>query len=94
MLSPVRGDSHGLHPTSWSEDIAFTEVLRIERLGLAPFVEAGTLAGSLEALPRAWVHADYGIGFHMALERNAMFRVDAGVSNEGPNFSVAFGLSF
>jgi hypothetical protein len=53
MLSPVRGDSHGLHPTSWSEDIAFTEVLRIERLGLAPFVEAGTVAGSLEALPRA-----------------------------------------
>jgi Omp85 superfamily domain len=74
--------------------IAFTDVLRIERLGLSPFVEAGTVAGSLDALPRARVHADYGIGFRMALERNAMFRVDAGFSKEGPNFSVAFGLSF
>ena len=72
--------------------IAFTDVLRIERLGLAPFVEAGSVAGSLDALPRARVHADYGIGFRMALERNATFRVDAGFSNEGPNFSVAFGL--
>ena len=52
------------------------------------------MAGSLDALARARVHADYGIGVRMALERNAMFRVDAGFSNEGSNFSVAFGLSF
>ena len=56
--------------------------------------QAGTVAGSLGALPRARVHGDAGIGFRMALERNATFRVDAGFSNEGPNFTVAFGLSF
>jgi hypothetical protein len=40
------------------------------------------------------VHWDYGIGFRMALERNAVFRVDVGFSKEGPNFSVSYGLSF
>lgn len=74
--------------------IAFTDVLRIERLGGALFVEAGTVAGSLDALTRARVHWDYGIGFRMALERNAVFRVDVGFSKEGPNFSVSYGLSF
>ncbi len=74
--------------------IAFTDVLRIERLGLALFVEAGSVAGSLEALPDARVHTSYGIGFRMALERAAIFRADLGFSPEGTNLSVGFGLSF
>jgi len=74
--------------------IAFTDVLRIERLGLALFVEAGTVAGSLGQLADATVHTSYGAGFRMGLERAATFRVDVGFSNEGPNISAGFGLSF
>jgi hypothetical protein len=74
--------------------IAFTDVLRIERLGLALFAEAGTVAGSLGALPDARVHSDVGVGFRMSLERSALFRGDVGFSSEGVNLSIGFGLSF
>ncbi len=74
--------------------IAFTPTLRIERLGLALFAEAGTVADSLGKLPDAAVHTSYGIGFRMALERTALFRVDLGFSPEGTNLTIAFGLSF
>jgi hypothetical protein len=71
-----------------------TRTIRIERVGLALFGEAGTVADSLAALPDARVHTSYGIGLRIALERLAMFRADLGFSGEGPNFSLAFGLSF
>jgi hypothetical protein len=74
--------------------VAFTDVLRIERLGLAVFAEAGTVASSLGKLPDATVHYSYGVGFRMALERAAIFRADVGFSPEGPNISAGFGLSF
>ena len=74
--------------------IAFTDVLRIERLGFAVFAEAGSVAGSLGGLASATVHTSYGIGFRMALERAAIFRADLGFSSEGTNLSVGFGLSF
>ncbi|HEV8310664.1 MAG TPA: BamA/TamA family outer membrane protein [Methylomirabilota bacterium] len=74
--------------------VAFTPTLRIERLGFALFAEAGTVADSLGKLPDAAVHTSYGIGFRMALERTALFRVDLGFSPEGTNLTLGFGLSF
>jgi hypothetical protein len=74
--------------------IRFTDLLRIERLGLAAFVEAGSVAGSLGDLLDATVHTSYGLGFRMMLERAALFRVDLGFSREGSNLSIGFGLSF
>jgi hypothetical protein len=73
---------------------ALTDTIRIERIGLAPFFEIGTVANSLDALPRARVHTSYGIGFRFSLERTAMFRADMGFSPEGVNFTVGFGLPF
>jgi len=74
--------------------IAFTDTVRIERIGIAPFVDVGTVANSLDKLPDARVHASYGLGLRFSLERTAMFRADIGFSSEGVNFTVAFGLPF
>jgi hypothetical protein len=71
-----------------------TRTIRIERVGLAPFVEAGTVADSLGDLPEARIHASYGVGVRVSLERIAMFRLDFGFSEEGFNFTAGFGLSF
>jgi outer membrane protein assembly factor BamA len=71
-----------------------TERIRIERVGLALFGEAGTVASGLEDLPAAAVHLSYGIGVRVSLERTAVFRADVGFSREGPNLSVGFGLPF
>ena len=71
-----------------------TRTIRIERIGLAVFGELGTVAPSLEDLPSAKVHASYGVGLRISLERVAMFRTDVGFSDEGTNITVSFGLSF
>jgi len=71
-----------------------TRTVRIERVGLALFGEAGTVASRLGDLPDARVHTSYGVGIRVSLERLATFRADLGFSGEGPNFSLAFGLSF
>jgi outer membrane protein assembly factor BamA len=71
-----------------------TRTIRIERVGLALFGELGTVAPSLGDLPEARIHASYGVGLRISLERLAIFRADLGFSDEGTNLTVAFGLSF
>jgi hypothetical protein len=71
-----------------------TRTIRIERVGLALFGEAGTVANSLGDLADARIHTSYGVGLRVSLERLATFRADLGFSGEGPNFALAFGLSF
>jgi outer membrane protein assembly factor BamA len=71
-----------------------TRAIRVERVGLALFGDLGTVAPSLGDLPSASVHASYGVGLRISLERVATFRVDLGFSDEGTNLTVAFGLSF
>jgi surface antigen Omp85-like protein len=71
-----------------------TRTIRIERVGLALFGDVGTVAPSLGDLPQARVHASYGVGLRISLERLALFRTDVGFSDEGMNLTVAFGLSF
>jgi Omp85 superfamily domain len=73
---------------------ALTDTIRIERVGLAMFYEAGTVAQSLRRLTTAQIHTSYGLGLRFSLERTAMFRADVGFSAEGVNFTVGFGLSF
>jgi outer membrane protein assembly factor BamA len=72
----------------------FTDTIRIERVGMALFYEAGTVANSLDALPAARVHTSYGVGLRFSLERTAVFRADVGFSSEDVNVTVGFGLSF
>jgi hypothetical protein len=73
---------------------ALTDTIRIERVGLALFYEAGTVADSLDKLPAARVHTSYGVAGRVSLERTAVFRADVGFSREGVNFTVGFGLPF
>ena len=73
---------------------ALTDTIRIERVGMALFYEAGTVAKSLDALPDARVHTSYGVGLRFSLERTAVFRADVGFSREDVNVTVGFGLSF
>lgn len=68
--------------------------IRAERLGLALFYEAGTVAPALHALTSAQTHTSYGISFRFTLERMALFRADVGFSSEGTNLVVGFGNSF
>src|SRR5262249_59003356 len=71
-----------------------TRTIRVERVGLALFGELGTVAPNLGDLPTARVHASYGVGLRISLERLALFRVDLGFSDEGTNVTAAFGFSF
>jgi Omp85 superfamily domain len=73
---------------------ALNDTIRIERVGMALFYEAGTVADSLDKLPAARVHTSYGVGLRFSLERTAAFRADVGFSRDGVNVTVGFGLSF
>jgi len=74
--------------------IPFTRALRIERVGLAPFYEIGTVANDVPRLFSARARHSYGIGLRATLERLAPFRVDVGFSEEGVEVTARFGLSF
>ncbi|HAS53496.1 MAG TPA: hypothetical protein DCS42_04855 [Nitrospiraceae bacterium] len=68
--------------------------IRAERLGLALFYDAGTVAPALHALTSAETYISYGLSFRFTLERMALFRADVGFSSEGTNLVVGFGNSF
>ncbi|MBX3464085.1 MAG: BamA/TamA family outer membrane protein [Planctomycetes bacterium] len=73
---------------------AFTDTIRIERIGLGVFYEGGTVAAGIEDLHQGRYLDSYGIGLRIAFAREAVFRVDVGWSDEGSNFTIAFGNSF
>jgi len=71
-----------------------TDSIRIERFGVAPFVEVGSVADNLTQLETSAKHESYGLSFRAELERTAIFRFDVGWSAEGVAFNLAYGLSF
>ncbi len=73
---------------------AFTDTIRLERIGLGVFYECGTVAAGIEALDTGKYLDSYGVGLRIAFSREAVFRVDIGYSDEGSNFTIAFGNSF
>lgn len=74
--------------------IAFTDTMRIERIGLGVFYDCGTVADGIEHLQDGRFLDSYGIGLRIAFSREAVFRVDWGYGDEGLNFTLAFGNSF
>jgi len=72
----------------------FTPSIRIERLGLALFTEAGSVGNGLGELFNAEVLSSYGTSLRVSLERQAHFRLDLGFSDEGTNIVFAYGYSF
>ena len=71
-----------------------TKSIRVERIGIAPFFELGSVAGSEWKLFKSRVRFSYGVGLRALLERSAPFRVDLGFSDEGYNISARFGYTF
>lgn len=71
-----------------------TDTIRVERVGAAVFYDIGTVSGGLNDLWSADVHDSYGVSVRFSLERLAQFRADLGFSDEGTNFTFAYGLSF
>jgi len=74
--------------------IAFTDTVRIERIGLGVFYEFGTVASGIEDLHDGRFLDSVGVGFRVAFSREAVFRIDWGWSDEGPNFTLGFGNPF
>jgi hypothetical protein len=73
---------------------AITDTIRIERFGIAPFYELGSVAGDLDGLRSSSIHDSYGLSFRAELERTVLFRFDVGRSRDGIAFNFAYGLSF
>ena len=73
---------------------AFTDTIRIERIGLGIFYEGGTVASDFDRLDNARYLDSYGVGLRLAFAREAVFRIDLGYSEEGSNFTIAFGNAF
>lgn len=74
--------------------IAFTDTVRIERIGLCTFYDCGTVANGIESLHDGRFLQSYGLGLRVAFSREAVFRIDLGFSDEGTNFTLAFGNTF
>ena len=74
--------------------VAITDSIRIERIGLAYFLDLGSVADDLGALPEATVQYSYGAGIRLAFERTAVFRLDYGISHDSRSFTATFGLTF
>ncbi|MFK7743026.1 MAG: BamA/TamA family outer membrane protein [Planctomycetota bacterium] len=73
---------------------AFTDTIRIERVGLAVFYDLGTVASDFDRLDDARLLSSYGVGMRFGFSREAVFRVDLGFGDEGSNLTIAFGNSF
>jgi hypothetical protein len=74
--------------------VTFTDTIRIERIGLGFFYDAGTVADGIEDLADGRFLDSYGLGLRIAFSREATFRVELGFGDEGSNFTLAFGNSF
>lgn len=74
--------------------IPYAKTFRVERVGLALFADVGSVEDDWDDLFGAKVHASYGVGFRLALERAAPFRVDVGFSGDGIEVTAGFGLPF
>ena len=74
--------------------IPYARSFRVERVGLALFADVGSVQDDWHELFRAKVRASFGVGFRLALERAAPFRVDVGFSGDGTEVTAGFGLPF
>ncbi len=71
-----------------------TPEIRVERIGLAPFFEAGSVgANGIEVFGNP-IKFSYGVGLRLLREPAAPFRVDFAWSKHGFNWSAGFGYTF
>ena len=72
----------------------FSETARIERIGLAAFYGAGSVAGDFAGLFSSSVRHSYGFSVILSIERLFPFRLDFGFSNEDFLITGGAGLTF
>ena len=73
---------------------AITPSIRVERVGIAPFIDAGSVGGNGIDVFQNEVRFSYGVGLRLLLERAAPFRVDVGWSKHRLSWSAGFGYTF
>ncbi len=73
---------------------ALTRAIRVERVGVALFYEAGSVASGGLQLFDARVQHSYGVSVLAGIERLLPFRADLGFSRDGLHFTAGLGLSF
>lgn len=66
----------------------------IERFGLAPFVDTGSVAPTPAGLVHARPHASVGLGFRAMVERASLFRADLAFWRHESAVTGGYGLSF
>ncbi|MCK6487595.1 MAG: outer membrane protein assembly factor [Planctomycetes bacterium] len=74
--------------------VTFSREVRIERIGLAPFADAGAVSPSWRKLAEPIPRWSLGCGLRLMFERAAVFRIDVAGSNESAGVNVAFGMPF
>ena len=82
-------------PWIFTDEIPIYQQIRLERAGIAVFLDAGSVANSFDRLFSEKIHYSYGVGMRFTFERQALFRADLGRSDEGElNMSIRYGLPF
>jgi hypothetical protein len=74
--------------------VGVTETIHIERIGLAFFYDAGTVADELASLGDARWLDSVGLGLRIGFSREASFRIDLGRSDEDTNLTITYGNAF
>ncbi len=74
--------------------IYLTRHIGIERLGLAPFIDVGSVAHTPAGLIHARPHESIGIGARAMVERASVFRLDLGWWHDSTSFTGGYGLTF
>lgn len=77
-----------------SRGYSFTRTIRMERFGVAPFVDVGSVASTPGGLFDSTVRQSVGLGFRAMFERTAVFRLDIARSPEQVGFNFSFGMAF
>lgn len=71
-----------------------SETVRIERVSLGLFYDFGTMASGLHRLHDGRYLDSYGLGLRLGFSREALFRIDYGISDEDSNLTISFGHAF
>ncbi|MFT5286166.1 MAG: hypothetical protein ACI8TQ_002334 [Planctomycetota bacterium] len=74
-----------------SRGFKVTHRIRVERINLALFYDFGTVANGLNELGDGEYLDSVGFGTRISFSREASFRIDYGISDEGSNLSIGFG---
>ncbi len=74
--------------------IYITRHIGIERMGLAPFIDLGSVADTPARLLHSRLHETIGIGARAMVERAALFRADFGWWRDSSAFTGGYGLTF